>query len=158
MSLGDYRMASSVLSLTLLLGNVSWVLPCALACIRRTPNAKLFGVSIVVFWGLACNGNCPLLGLLAPVSTMHDGVWWFYNIALAITLLVGVTSRSCNCSATTSAPSASCWKSRAASKASWSARWWTRTRELRNALIAAEAANLAKMIFWPASAMICARR
>ena len=33
-----------------------------------------------------------------------------------------------------------------------------RTRELRNALIAAEAANLAKMIFWPASAMICARR
>ncbi len=41
------------------LGNVSWVLPCALACMRRTPNAKLFGVSILVFGALACSGNCP---------------------------------------------------------------------------------------------------
>ena len=61
-------MASSVLSLTLLLGNVSWVLPCALACMRRTPNAKLFGVSILVFWGAGVQWQLSLLGLLARIA------------------------------------------------------------------------------------------
>lgn len=147
MSLGDYRMASSVLSLTLLLGNVSWVLPCALACIRRTPNAKLFGVSIVVFWGAGVQWQLSLLGLLAPVSTMHDGVWWFYNIALAITLLVGVTSRSMQLQRDHERTQRILLEIQSRQQSQLERAVVDRTRELRNALIAAEAANLAKNDF-----------
>ncbi len=80
---------------------------------------------------------------------MHDGVWWFYeDIALAITLLVGVTSRSMQLQRDHERTQRILLEiqSRQA-KASWSARWVDRTRELRNALIAAEAANLAKNDF-----------
>ncbi|MFO1234876.1 MAG: 7TM-DISM domain-containing protein [Rivihabitans pingtungensis] len=101
----------------------------------------------LVFWGAGVQWQLSLLGLLAPVSTMHDGVWWFYNIALAITLLVGVTSRSLQLQRDHERTQRILLEIQSRQQSQLERAVVDRTRELRNALIAAEAANLAKNDF-----------
>lgn len=147
MCVGDYRMASSVLSLVVLVGNVSWMLPIAIASIRRAPNARLFGLSILVFWLAGMQSQLALLGVLSPVSTMNDALWWFYNITLAGTLLVGVTSRSLQLQRDHERTQRILLEIQSRQQSQLERAVIDRTRELRNALIAAEAANLAKNDF-----------
>lgn len=147
MGLGDYRMASSALSLAMLLGNVTWLLPVALACIRRVPNARLFGLSVLVFWLAGIQWQLVLLGMLPPPSMLSSAMLWLYNISLAVTLLIGVTSRSMQLQRDHERTQRILLEIQSRQQSQLERAVVDRTRELRNALIAAEAANLAKNDF-----------
>lgn len=147
LTFGHYEQAAYFLSLVLLFNNLTLLLALGFPGILDTFYTKLFGVCMVIFFAIWIHGQLVLLRIFPPYISQSNAWFLGYNITLVIVLLAGLIGRTVQVKREERLAQQDLEAVFHRQQEQLERAVVDRTQALHTALVAAEAANMAKTDF-----------